>query len=138
MSEEFRTVLISPHSDDAAYSVGGAILAGFFPRPLLIVTPFTVSISGTYITGEHDVRRVSELRAEDDVFAQKVGARPVRFALPEATQSSRTGEYFFPLVASASLLCGWPPPKNGIGRSVLTIASWTPLALRSELLDRAS
>lgn len=136
-SEPIRTVLISPHSDDAAYSVGGAILSGFFPRPLLIITPFTASISGAYISGEHDVERVSRLRAaEDDAFALEVGSRVLRFDLPEATLSSKTGAYFFPLVVSASLLCGWPPPRNRVEQSIRRIASRTPLTLRSASLLR--
>jgi LmbE family N-acetylglucosaminyl deacetylase len=130
-------VLISPHSDDVAYSVGGAILSEFFPRPLLIITPFTASISGAYISGEHDVERVSRLRAaEDDAFALEVGSRVLRFNLPEASLSSKTGAYFFPLVASASLLCGWPPPRNRVGQGIRRIASRTPLTLRSEFLHR--
>ena len=117
MSEGVATVVISPHSDDAAYSVGGAILAGFFPRPLLIFTPFTFSISGGYIQGEHDMRKVTALRtAEDEAFVNEVGARLLRSGLPEAGLSSKTGEYFFPLLMSASLLCGWPLPRNRVER----------------------
>ena len=131
--------MISPHSDDAAYSMGGAILLGFFPRPLLIFTPFTRSISGGYIAVERDARKVSVLRAaEDEAFSKEVGARLLRSDLPEAGLSSKTGEYFFPLVVSASLLCGWPTPRNRIERTVRTVASRTPLALRSEFLNRVA
>ena len=137
MNEGVSTVVISPHSDDAAYSVGGAILTGFFPRPLLIFTPFTLSISGGYIQGEHDMRKVTALRtAEDDAFAKEVGARLLRSGLPEAGLSGKTGEYYFPLLMSASLLCGWPPPRNRVERGARKVASRTPKALRSEFLDR--
>ena len=137
MSEGVRTLVISPHSDDAAYSVGGAILTGFFPRPLLIFTPFTFSISGGYIQGAHDMRKVTALRAaEDEAFAKEVGARLLRSGLPEAGLSSKTGEYFFPLLMSASLLCGWPLPRNRVERGARKVASRTPMAVRSEFLDR--
>ena len=139
MSEAIGTILVSPHADDAAYSVGGAILSGFFPRPLLIFTPFTLSNWVGYNAGEHDVRKITALRAvEDEVFAKEVGAVLLRFGLPEAGLTSKTREYSFPLLESATLLCGWPPPRNRIERAIRTIASRTPLALRSEFLDRVS
>jgi LmbE family N-acetylglucosaminyl deacetylase len=119
--------------------VGGAILSGFFPRPLLIFTPFTLSIAGGYIAGEHDVRRITAIRAaEDEAFAKEVGAVLLRFGLPEAGLSSKTREYSFPLLESATLLCGWPPSRNRIERGVRTVASRTPLALRSGFLNRVA
>ena len=43
MNNNFKTILVSPHSDDVAYSIGGTILQNIFPRPLLLVTIFTRS-----------------------------------------------------------------------------------------------
>jgi len=110
---------------------------GLFPRPLVIITPFTSSISGGYIEGNHDVSRVSKARAlEDETFALKVGARLVRLGLPEATLSSKTGENFVPLVAAASLLCGWPRPRSRIERGLFLFGSRTPNGVSSPLLRK--
>lgn len=38
-----RTILVSPHSDDIALSLGGTLLQNFFHEPILMVTIFTKS-----------------------------------------------------------------------------------------------
>src|ERR1017187_494935 len=138
-SESPATVLISPHADDIAYSVGGAVVAGFFPRPLLMVTPFTLSISADFFEGPHDIDTVTKLRkAEEYAFSEKVGCRLLRLRLPEATLSSVTGRYFYPLVFLASITCGWPVPRGSLSKSVERVASELPRISRSMLLQRAA
>jgi hypothetical protein len=36
MTKETNTILFSPHSDDIAYSLGGALLLDYFKNPLMI------------------------------------------------------------------------------------------------------
>jgi LmbE family N-acetylglucosaminyl deacetylase len=134
--QKVGTVIVSPHSDDAAFSVGGSILSGFFPAPLLIVTPFAISITAPYFSGKHDAATISRLRREEDEsFARTVNSRIVRLALPEATLSNKTGSRFSSLIQSSSLLCGWPPPRNRIERNIELFAARTPLTLRYEFLQ---
>ena len=43
MNNNFKTILVSPHSDDVAFSNGGTVLQNIFPTALLLVTIFTRS-----------------------------------------------------------------------------------------------
>jgi LmbE family N-acetylglucosaminyl deacetylase len=133
------TVLISPHVDDIAYSVGGAVLAGFFPPPLLMVIPFTLSISAEFFDGSHDIETVTTLRKEEDyAFSEKVGCQILRLKLPEATVSRVTGHYYYPLVFLTSIACGWPEPRGTVTKGVSRVASRLPRMSRSFLLQRAA
>src|ERR1039458_3924476 len=115
MTESIATMMISPHSDDIAYSVGGTILSGFFPKPFLIVTAFTVSVTAPYLEGSHDVVTVSSLRAsEDEAFANKVDSQVLMLDLADASFARGTGKYSSRFVFLSSLLCGWPPSKGGM------------------------
>ena len=42
------TVLVSPHCDDVAFSIGGILAEGFLPKPIIGVTVFTRSASAEY------------------------------------------------------------------------------------------
>lgn len=62
------TWIISPHSDDAALSVGIAIVDGVFPRPINVVTVFTVSAFSS--VSSIDPKEITQLRnGEDRSFA---------------------------------------------------------------------
>jgi len=137
MTDRIATVMISPHPDDVAYSVGGAILSGFFPKPFLIVTAFTVSVTAPCFDGVHDVATVSSLRAsEDEAFAKKVNSQILRLDLPDAGFDGATGRHFFRLMLLSSLLYGWPPPRGAMQRSFRRGASRVPLTLRSAFLQK--
>lgn len=43
MDNKIKTLLVSPHSDDIAFSIGGTLLQNIFNRPILMVTIFTKS-----------------------------------------------------------------------------------------------
>jgi len=43
MGNRIKTILVSPHSDDIAFSIGGTLLQNIFTRPILMVTIFTKS-----------------------------------------------------------------------------------------------
>ncbi len=43
MGNKIKTILVSPHSDDIAFSIGGTLLQNIFNRPFLMVTIFTKS-----------------------------------------------------------------------------------------------
>ena len=68
------TLVLSPHFDDAALSIGGALAARAFPDPVCIYTIFGISnyTSGRFHAGW---RRVTNLRrCEDRRYAALVGA----------------------------------------------------------------
>jgi hypothetical protein len=139
VNREIRTIFISPHADDIAYSLGGSILTSFFPRPFLIVTAFTRSITAPYYTGSHDVATVSRIRArEDDVFARRTGSDLLRWDLPEATLSDATNSNAFPLVRLSSILCGWPPPRGPAELGLRRTSRVIPLTLRSTILQKTA
>lgn len=78
------TVILSPHSDDAAFSVGGLLMGNLLPKPVTIITVFGVS---NYANGQfhRDWRTISCLRhAEDIRFANVVGANLETLEFPEA------------------------------------------------------
>jgi LmbE family N-acetylglucosaminyl deacetylase len=138
-ADSAATILISPHADDIAYSLGGAILVEFFRRPLLMVTPFTRSISAQFFDGAHDVETISRLRgAEELAFCDCVGCRLIGLGLPEASLSSESGRYYHPLVHLASLTCGWPAPKDRLARRAYGVAGLTPRSARSFLLQKVA
>lgn len=78
------TVVLSPHPDDAAFSLGGALFAGLLPPPVTIVTVFDRSdFCGRGSRG--DLELVTAKRArEDERFCASVGARLMRFGLADA------------------------------------------------------
>lgn len=78
------TVILSPHSDDAAFSVGGMLIGRLLPEPVTIITIFGKS---NYTNGLfHDNwRSISHLRQVEDVaFTDSVGAKLISLEFPEA------------------------------------------------------
>lgn len=79
-----RWLVLSPHCDDAALSVGGLLAAR---RDQIDLTIFTVCVRSTWSTLEEiagDEERVSSLRlAEERLYARLVGANLVALGLPE-------------------------------------------------------
>jgi LmbE family N-acetylglucosaminyl deacetylase len=77
MSEPKRhgTLVLSPHFDDAALSIGGSLAAHVFPEPVSIYTVFGVS-NYTKNTFHPGCREVTSLRRrEDSRYAAALGAR---------------------------------------------------------------
>lgn len=72
MDNEIKTILVSPHSDDIAYSIGGTLLQNFFNRPILMVTIFTKSnySPSIKISGSEIISKVRHL--EDVGFTDKL------------------------------------------------------------------
>ncbi|NJD54147.1 MAG: hypothetical protein FIB07_14930 [Candidatus Methanoperedens sp.] len=73
MENRIKTILVSPHSDDIAYSLGGSLLQNFFNRPILMVTIFTRSnySPSIKISGPEKISKVRHL--EDVGFTDKLG-----------------------------------------------------------------
>lgn len=86
---EVGTVLVSTHPDDVALSVGASILAGFFSRPLLLITVFSHGSGfAPYYQGNKSTESIDELRKmEDSSFAAAIGARRVQLGLTDAGTS---------------------------------------------------
>lgn len=72
MGNRIKTILVSPHSDDIAFSIGGTLLQNIFTRPILMVTIFTKSNYSPCINiNESDT--ISKVRHLEDVeFADKL------------------------------------------------------------------
>jgi LmbE family N-acetylglucosaminyl deacetylase len=95
MTDPVGTILVSAHPDDVALSIGGSILAGFFRRPLLLVTVFSYGGWAPYYHGSHGVDAISALRAkEDERFAKAIGSRLMQLDMNDAAMESMFGEDF--------------------------------------------
>jgi LmbE family N-acetylglucosaminyl deacetylase len=71
MDNQIKTLLVSPHSDDIAYSIGGTLLQNIFVRPMLI-TIFSRSDYSPCIK-IHTPEIISKVRQLEDVkFAEKL------------------------------------------------------------------
>jgi hypothetical protein len=133
------TILVSPHPDDVAFSVGGTILTSFFPRPLLIATPFTRSIYAPRRAAGRDVDTISHLRETEDLaFARSTGSRYVRWNLPTSALSSDMRSGTFPLICLSTLFLGWPSPRGPLELGLERISSTTPSRIRHLILQRAA
>ncbi len=72
INSQFKTILVSPHSDDIAYSIGGTVLQNIFAGPLLMVTIFTRSNYSPCIK-IYNSEIISKIRHLEDVkFAEKI------------------------------------------------------------------
>jgi len=84
MKNEIKTILVSPHSDDIAYSLGGTLLQDYFYKPVLMVTVFTRS-NFTLCVKLDNSEIISKMRHLEDVqFTTKNDIRFLSFPFPEA------------------------------------------------------
>ncbi len=84
MKNEIRTILVSPHSDDIAFSLGGTLLQDFFHGPFLMVTIFTKSNFSPCIK-ILDSEMISKVRHLEDVeFADKLEIKFQSFSFSES------------------------------------------------------
>lgn len=84
MKNEIRTILVSPHSDDIAYSLGGTLLQDYFYGPVLMVTVFTRS-NFTLCVKLSNSELISRIRHLEDVqFTDKNKIRLLGFPFSEA------------------------------------------------------
>jgi LmbE family N-acetylglucosaminyl deacetylase len=83
INSKFKTILVSPHSDDIAYSIGGTVLQNIFTGPLLMVTVFTRSNYSPCIK-IYNSEIISRIRHLEDVtFADKLKIEFQRFNFSE-------------------------------------------------------
>lgn len=75
-----RCVILSPHNDDAAFSLGGTILSGFF-KNITLVTIF--SISRENVSDDNaDINYITKIRKKEDVdFFKKIKRRITKLYL---------------------------------------------------------
>lgn len=72
MENKINTILVSPHSDDIAYSIGGSLLQDFLFRPILMVTVFPKSNYSPCIR-KGNSETISNMRHLEDVeFTNKL------------------------------------------------------------------
>ncbi len=83
MKNEIRTILVSPHSDDIAFSLGGTLLQDFFHGPSLMVTIFTKSDFSPCIKipGSEKISKIRHL--EDVEFADRLEIKFQSFGFSE-------------------------------------------------------
>ncbi|MEM8960948.1 MAG: PIG-L family deacetylase [Acidobacteriota bacterium] len=80
------TLVLSPHADDAALSVGGALQRSFFPSPVTVATLFgrsNYSRDGGFHADWTEVTSIR--RAEDERYATRLGIDLDYRELPEAS-----------------------------------------------------
>jgi len=81
-----RTLLISTHPDDVAYSIGATVLTKFFSRPMMLVTIFTKSTYAPFAKTSKNSKNVTKLRRREDTrFAKAIGVTLHRFDFPDTT-----------------------------------------------------
>ena len=80
-----RIIVISPHADDAAYSIGGLIRKSIFRSRIQIITLFGRSNFLRASGFENHWQAVTTLRKREDMaFAARIGAQLTYFQYPEA------------------------------------------------------
>jgi len=90
-----QAIVISPHADDAAYSIGGLIQKSTFKSQIHIVTLFGRSNFLRKSGFERDWRSVTNLRQREDIaFATRVGVGLTYFDFPEAGLRVGPGRVF--------------------------------------------
>lgn len=76
-----QIVVISPHPDDVAFSVGG-LITRLKKTQVVMITCFTQSC----INDRNDSSVITEIRSrEDDAYAQSIQARLIRLGLPDTS-----------------------------------------------------
>ena len=79
----YKTIILSPHSDGAALSIGGALSLNCFEKPIKIVTIFTKSKYAPCCE-INDPELISEIRQlEDSTFANAIGVDIQHLQFPE-------------------------------------------------------
>lgn len=135
--EDARTLLISPHQDDIALSLGGAILSGYFSRPILILNIFTMSSYAPLYSEMHDMFKVSKIRAdEDDAFAKSLGLVHIDLGLKDALLRWKLGQDVYPLLAVSSMTRGWPPPHRKVLKRASRSFAKMPITMKAEILQK--
>lgn len=79
-----RTLVLAPHPDDAAFSLGGLILGRRLPGPIAIITLFGRSNYARGRFHDHSAAVTALRRAEDEAWARDAGASLVWLDAPEA------------------------------------------------------
>jgi LmbE family N-acetylglucosaminyl deacetylase len=72
MENQIKTLLVSPHSDDIAFSIGGTVLQNIFVKPLLLVTIFSISDYSPCAKISTPEKITKIRRLEDIKFAEKI------------------------------------------------------------------
>lgn len=95
MNKEIKTILISPHSDDIAFSIGGSLLQNYFTRPILMVTIFSRSNYSPCIKMSNS-EMVSKVRHFEDVdFTNKLDIEFQSFNFSEPTLRGHSRKNIF-------------------------------------------
>lgn len=85
MENEVKTILISPHCDDIAFSIGGIIAIDFLKPPLEIVTVFSKSMYAPCLK-ENNLESVSKIRnLEENKYAEIIGAKIYSLQFPDSS-----------------------------------------------------
>lgn len=73
--DNIKTILVAPHADDIAYSIGGSLILDSFVKPILMTTIFTNSNCSRHIKIKDNVTISRERILEDIEFANKLGIK---------------------------------------------------------------
>ena len=81
----FATILVSPHHDDAAFSVGAMAALGMLEGPVLLVTVFSLSQFAPFLPRTRSVDEITAHRSDEDSrFASFIGATTKNLGLADA------------------------------------------------------
>lgn len=107
-----QTLILSPHFDDVAFSLGGAILSGFFPRPIEYVNFFTVTRHAVFYQGVRDSAHITPIRKlEDDEFAGRLDLGHFNLGLVDASIRKGEPSESIPFLTLSSLLIDNPKSR---------------------------
>ncbi|AKB33655.1 hypothetical protein MSSIH_2965 [Methanosarcina siciliae HI350] len=90
MNNNIKTILISPHSDDIAYSLGGALLKNYFEKPISLLTVFTKSNFSPRLKLNNPDEITRRRNLEDLEFTKKIGIQYNSFHFPEPPLRGKT------------------------------------------------
>ena len=73
-NEQESVIVLSPHSDDVAFSISGLIMKILMPYPLHVVTVFSISACTASDLG-HPVHKITDMRKrEDECFFRSISS----------------------------------------------------------------
>ncbi|MHA1376905.1 MAG: PIG-L family deacetylase [Candidatus Helarchaeota archaeon] len=67
----FKTLILSPHCDDAALSIGGCLLGDFFPKNIISLNVFSISRYTIFQKGNAPEKKTTGIRKKEEIMVSE-------------------------------------------------------------------